>query len=573
MMKQITIGLLATAGLVGVLWVGAEQNDVRSNFLLLGPEWTASAANYRINANFPATAGTAGAQTAALQRAADNWCMQAGANFDFNLLGSTGVSVINVSDGTNAVFYGNGLNGGAALAVTSWSQNFGGTIFFQFDMLFYDITQGGVNDWTSTSGTPSFFESDIEGIGTHEFGHALGLDHETCDSQATMWPSAAGTGAQLRSLRPNDISGVLAIYGIDPTPCGTQPVPDPMSFNTVPFEIATDGSVLMSAVQAASANGVQYMFEVTSNNGSGANDSPWQSSTNYIDSGISPNASVGYRVRARDAGTLQETAPSPISTVITRANDPGMFVAGNETGTTFDIIDIVENGNPSFTGFAIEVDGMWVGVSGALQANPVYLPEFFWVNNVATVTGLAPAECYSVRVMARNSAGVTTGFGPTTTVKTGPLGDCAESSFGTDTFFVDGSAGGALREVTVPTNASWTMTISSPNPSGFGWYYLCLKVGGVGPGDEHDPGFGTGPLCFELRAFDVGDPSTIGVITSFASVPGGTAFGQGPPGSVTVTAPAIPIPFGPFVGQGLVEGPVAGTIAKTNAIIFNFANP
>lgn len=52
---------------------------------------------------------------------------------------------------------------------------------------------------------------DIQGIMTHEYGHALGLGHSTV-SGTTMFASySGGTGA--RSIATDDVNGILCIYG------------------------------------------------------------------------------------------------------------------------------------------------------------------------------------------------------------------------------------------------------------------------------------------------------------------------------------------------------------------------
>lgn len=53
---------------------------------------------------------------------------------------------------------------------------------------------------------------DLQGIATHEYGHALGLDHSTIAS-ASMFPTASGAGVQWRSISADDKAGVQAIYG------------------------------------------------------------------------------------------------------------------------------------------------------------------------------------------------------------------------------------------------------------------------------------------------------------------------------------------------------------------------
>lgn len=55
---------------------------------------------------------------------------------------------------------------------------------------------------------------DLQGVLTHEYGHALGLGHDGIDPAATMFPSAAGSANALRSIEGDDRNGVQALYGI-----------------------------------------------------------------------------------------------------------------------------------------------------------------------------------------------------------------------------------------------------------------------------------------------------------------------------------------------------------------------
>lgn len=53
---------------------------------------------------------------------------------------------------------------------------------------------------------------DIQGVATHEYGHALGLDHSFLGT--TMQASAAGTCVALRSIEADDIAGLQFLYGV-----------------------------------------------------------------------------------------------------------------------------------------------------------------------------------------------------------------------------------------------------------------------------------------------------------------------------------------------------------------------
>lgn len=53
---------------------------------------------------------------------------------------------------------------------------------------------------------------DIQGVATHEFGHALGLGH-SADPNATMYPTAGGGAFDLRHTGWDDHEGLWALYG------------------------------------------------------------------------------------------------------------------------------------------------------------------------------------------------------------------------------------------------------------------------------------------------------------------------------------------------------------------------
>jgi hypothetical protein len=129
-----------------------------------------------------------------------------GANFDPYFLGyATGPGGVN----SNTISQIDGFGGGT-LAFTSIPIGDGWRIRF-----FEDPTE-----WHDGPGGPTSSQNnawDLQGVAAHEFGHALGLFHSTV-TDATMFPSAdviqTNHGLNMRSLAPDDMAGVQAIYGV-----------------------------------------------------------------------------------------------------------------------------------------------------------------------------------------------------------------------------------------------------------------------------------------------------------------------------------------------------------------------
>ncbi|NNM29938.1 MAG: hypothetical protein HKO57_10470, partial [Akkermansiaceae bacterium] len=81
----------------------------------------------------------------------------------------------------------------------------------------------------------------------------------------------------------------------------TAPSPDPMSFDTPPAATGQT-SITMTAATATDINGVEYFFDCLT---AGGNDSGWQDSPVYTDTGLAPDTEYSYRVRARDKSAGQ----------------------------------------------------------------------------------------------------------------------------------------------------------------------------------------------------------------------------------------------------------------------------
>jgi hypothetical protein len=95
------------------------------------------------------------------------------------------------------------------------------------------------------------------------------------------------------------------------------PTPDPMTWASPPA--AEDPfSITMTATTATDPSGVEYYFECTTG---GGNDSGWQDSPKYVDTGLTPETQYTYRVKARDkSSSHNETGWSSEESATTNSN-------------------------------------------------------------------------------------------------------------------------------------------------------------------------------------------------------------------------------------------------------------
>jgi hypothetical protein len=108
-----------------------------------------------------------------------------------------------------------------------------------------------------------------------------------------------------------DLAFELTTNAPGPPPEDTNaPDPDPMAWDLEPNAVAPT-VITMTAATATDISGVEYYFEETTGN-PGGDDSGWQDSSGYTDSGLDPNTTYTYSVSARDKSPAQnQTGWSP----------------------------------------------------------------------------------------------------------------------------------------------------------------------------------------------------------------------------------------------------------------------
>ena len=105
---------------------------------------------------------------------------------------------------------------------------------------------------------------DVQGIMTHEYGHALGLGHSST-SGATMFPTGSPGQTSLRSIEPDDVAGVQCVYGVasvtKPTIVATVPGGATLTIHGTNFDLASNEVWFTSALPTAAS--VEPLVRVT----------------------------------------------------------------------------------------------------------------------------------------------------------------------------------------------------------------------------------------------------------------------------------------------------------------------
>jgi hypothetical protein len=214
--------------------------------------------HFRANINTAQTGGDNGSVEAfrnAILNAGLTWGFVPGASFSLLYDGSTTATELTYNGVNEVIFFPAG-DSSVAGRTRLWFNN-------NRTILEADFWFNSDQAWDAT-GDPENNEIDLESVALHEFGHWLGLGHDT-NANAVMF-AALSRGAVKRTLYATDIAGISFLYpcpqlpclppGVDPptatatptdTPSAT-PTPSPLPTDTatpVPTNTATLPSTLV----------------------------------------------------------------------------------------------------------------------------------------------------------------------------------------------------------------------------------------------------------------------------------------------------------------------------------------
>lgn len=144
---------------------------------------------------------------------------------------------------------------------------------------------------------------DLQGVMAHEYGHALGLGHSTVGG-ATMWPSIGSGAESERSIEPDDVDGMLCVYG---SLSGSRPA--------------------VTAVLVDSGAGTVTI--TGSNFDTGATNEVWFTNRNVTTTGSDPRVRL-FNVASTGGGTS-------ITVSIPASAGPGEIMVKNDGGSHTDL--------------------------------------------------------------------------------------------------------------------------------------------------------------------------------------------------------------------------------------------
>jgi hypothetical protein len=186
-----------------------------------------------------------------------------------------------------------------------------------------------------------------------------------------------------------------------------------------------DDTITMTATTATDVSGVEYYFTETSGN-PGGNDSGWQDSPTYTDTGLTSGTQYTYTVKARDkSGNQNETSASADASATTTGTPPGSDTdpptpdpasfASAPAAISSSAIGMTATAGSDASG---PVEYLFTETSG----NPGGSDSSWQISPVYNDSGLDPDTQYTYTVTMRDSVG-NTGTASAPASATTPSGD------------------------------------------------------------------------------------------------------------------------------------------------------
>jgi hypothetical protein len=290
------------------------------------------------------------------------------------------------------------------------------------DMFYFDAAAGSVNitvtpAWAAfTRPSTRGANLDIQTTLYDQVGNQIATNDPNNDSNATIsttvsagryYLAVSGVGNVVTPYSDYGSLGEYFISGSTPPTSivvdTTAPTPNPMTWASVPVA-QSSSSIAMTATTASDASGVvEYQFQCVAG-GTGCTTSAWQTSSNYLATGLAAATNYSFQVVARDAAVNVTTAsmissattqaatvpiapPSLSATALTGKKIKLQWTDASDNETSF-IVQRSTNGGSSWT---------W---STTLAKNTANNTVMYYTNN-----GLTVGKTYTYRVGASNSAG------------------------------------------------------------------------------------------------------------------------------------------------------------------------
>jgi PKD repeat protein len=211
MKKNKTNRVMGYAALIIITLMCSTANAFEVSITNTGKEikWFNLTVPYSINA----ASGPYGSLNA-IKAAMQTWTNVAGADLNFLYAGTTSSTAWGVNDGKNIVCFGSIAESGVLAQNILWYNSSTG------QTLDSDIEFNTNFPWETNGSSNSY---DVQNVGTHEFGHSVGLAdlYAAADSEKTMYGYSSKGETKQRTLEQDDINGIIYLYGNNNTSSST----------------------------------------------------------------------------------------------------------------------------------------------------------------------------------------------------------------------------------------------------------------------------------------------------------------------------------------------------------------